>query len=181
MSKYYPTKIELANGWQKVKGCMLQTFAHYLWKRHFKPAEGDSTDYGLHEECHIVERGTLVSVLLNIRVLNDFFSPCKYPTDINASQYPNFKNPGAFLSEAEARALDKHIAHLTKERVSVASMGWYPPDLIERAYEKFELFAAYARDDFFKDQKKIDAIVCRDWERLKRLLKEQAQFYESAE
>ena len=79
MSKYHPTKIDLANGWLKVKGCMLQTFAHYLWRKHFKPSDGDSAEYRLHEECHIVERGTLVSVLLNIRVLDDFFGPGKYP------------------------------------------------------------------------------------------------------
>jgi hypothetical protein len=181
MPNYHPTKVDLVNGWWKVKGCMLQTFANYLWRKHFKPSDGDSTEYRLHEECHIVERGALVSVLLNIRVLNDFFGPGKYPTDIHASQYPNFKNPGGFLDEAEARDLDKHIAHLTKERVSVASMGWYPPDLIARAYQRFELFAAYARDDFFKGQKEIDVIVCRDWERIKKLVEEQARFYESAE
>jgi hypothetical protein len=181
MSKYHPTKLELANGWWKVKGCMLQTFAHYLWRRHFKPSNGDSSEYHLHEECHIVERGTLVSVLMNVRVLNDFFGPSKFHTDINASQYPNFKNPGIFLDEAEGRDLDKHITHLTKERVSVASMGWYPPDLIGRAYQAFEKFAAYARDDFFKGQKEIEVFVCRDWERIKTLVEEQARFYENAD
>jgi hypothetical protein len=58
-------------------------------------------------------------------------------------------------------------------------MGWFPPNLVERAYPAFELFAAYVRDDFFKGNTKIDAIVLVDWERIKMLLKEQAQFYEN--
>jgi hypothetical protein len=178
MANYTPRRIELANGWLKVRGCMLQSFAHFLWLKYFKPRDGNSTEFRLHEECHIVERGALVSALLHIRILNDFFSPVKFSTDINASQYPRLRNPGAFLSEAEAKDLDKHIAHITKERVSIASQGWYPPDLISRAYDCFEVFAAYVKDDFFKGQPDNVKRVDGDCSRIKLLLDEQTRFYE---
>ena len=179
MSKYTPTKLDLANGWLKLRGCMLQTFAHHLWLRHFKPTEGDSREYPLHEECHIVERGTLASVLVNIRIINDFFSHNGFETDIRASQFPNFRNPGPFLTKDEETNLNKHIAHLTKERVSIESMAYCPLDFIIRANERFELFAAFIKDEFLNNEPSREVSVCREWDRIKMLVREIQDCYGS--
>ncbi len=172
MPKYSPTKTELANGWLKLKGCMLQTFAHHLWLKHFKPADGDIKDNPFHEDCHIVERGILASVLMNIRIINDFFDDKGYDTDIKASHYLTFKNPGRFLLEEEDRSINKHIAHLTKERVSVPSAGWSPRDLIIRANKPFQTFGSFIEGHFLKGQIQIKALATHDFQKIKTLVSE---------
>jgi len=46
-----------------------------------------------------------------------------------------YTSPGPFLDSAEARALDKHLAHLTTERADAFPKGWSIYDMIRRAHD----------------------------------------------
>jgi hypothetical protein len=82
-----------------------------------------------------LRNSTIESSLLSIRLLNDFFAPRRYPTDIRAEDYVGYTSPGQFLSSDEARALNKHLAHLTTERADAFPRGWSIYDMIRRCHD----------------------------------------------
>src|SRR5207249_2610884 len=98
------------NGWLQVDICMRLAFSYYVWQKHFQPAD-DTTD-----ECKFMRAAALQCSLLNVRSLDEFYRPQFKPDDIRAEHYPNFKNPGPFLSDAEVKQLHQLIAHLTYRR-----------------------------------------------------------------
>ena len=87
----------------------------FMWESYFTLAFATSSvPPNVKEALH---NATIESSLLNIRLLNDFFAPRRYPTHIRAEDYVGYASPGQFLDSDEARAPNKHLAHLTTERL----------------------------------------------------------------
>src|SRR5262249_50819243 len=81
------------------------------------------------------------------------------PDDIRAEHYPNFKNPGPFLSDGEVKQLHQLIAHLTYRRFREFDTTWNTFHLLRRAYDHFRPFVDYIRDVEFAGQINIHASI----------------------
>src|SRR5690242_6443302 len=90
-----------------------------------------------------LRNSTIQSSLLNLRLLNDFFLPRRYPADIRAEDYVGYASPGQFLDTDEVRALSKHIAHLTTERADDYRRGWSIYDMVRRAHDAAVTFITF--------------------------------------
>ncbi len=119
---------------------MRLAFSYYVWQKHFQPPN-DATD-----KCKFMRAAALQCSLLNIRSLDEFYRPQSKPDDIRAEHYPNFTNPGPFLSDDEAKQLHQLIAHLTYRRFREFDMTWNTFHLLRRAHDRFRLFVDYIRD-----------------------------------
>jgi len=148
-----PSKVELRNGWLQVDICMRLAFSYYVWQKHFQPAD-DTTD-----ECKFMRAAALQCSLLNVRSLDEFYRPQFKPDDIRAEHYPNFKNPGPFLSDGEVKQLHQLIAHLTYRRFREFDTTWNTFHLLRRAYDHFKVFIDYIRDVDFAGQSNIGASI----------------------
>jgi hypothetical protein len=146
-----PSTEELKSGWLQVDLCMRLAFSYYVWQKHFQPPT-DTTD-----ESKFMRAAALQCSLLNIRSLDEFFRPQSRPDDIRAAHYPNFSNPGPFLSDHETKQLHKLIAHLTYRRFHEFETTWNTFHLLRRAYDHFRPFVDYIRDVEFAGQINIQA------------------------
>ena len=64
------------------------------------------------------------SMLVSLRILNEFFKPEKTKERITASHYPGYHTPGPFLSQPDLQRLNDHLAHLTWQRLTEAETQW---------------------------------------------------------
>ena len=113
-----PSKNELKSGWLQVDICMRLAFFYYVWQKHFEPSN-NTTD-----ECKFMRAAALQCSLLNVRSLDEFYRPQSKADDIRAEHYPNFNNPGPFLSDDEAKQLHQLIAHPTYRRFREFDTTW---------------------------------------------------------
>jgi hypothetical protein len=91
----------------------------------------------------VLRNATIGSSLLSLRLLNDFFLPRRYPNDIRAEDYVGYASPAQFLDTAEARSLNKHLAHLTTERADAYPTSWSIYDMIRRAHDAAVTFIRF--------------------------------------
>ena len=168
-TKYEPTATELGNAVNELEFCMKQTLAFYLWQKHFKP------DGQINDECKIVENATFVYVLLNVRMIDEFFDLKPYKTDIKALHFRDFKNPGNFLSEQDRQKLNELIFHLTYKRMYAFGIRMITHKLIERAYKHFKLFMEFAHNDLFAKQSDIQGLLWSDKEWFESLVAEMSE------
>ena len=113
----------------------------YMWEDYF--SEKLTTSSVAPNALEALRNATIESSLLSIRLLNDFFLPRRYPTDIRAEDYAGYASPGQFLDSAEARALNKHLAHLTTERADAHPKGWSIYDMVRRAHDAAVTFVRF--------------------------------------
>src|SRR5437899_13070439 len=146
-----PSKVELRNGWLQVDICMRLAFSYYVWQKHFQPAD-DTTD-----ECKFMRAAALQCSLLNVRSLDEFYRPQFKPDDIRAEHYPNFKNPGRFLSEAEAKQLHQLIPHLTYRPFPEFIRTWKTFHFLRKPFINLKFFFVYIPNVDFPEQTKIGA------------------------
>ena len=99
-----------------------------MWESYFSRSLTDSSIGPNAKEA--LRNATIESSPLSIRLLNDFFTERRYPTDIHASDYVDYSSSGQFLDSNETRALNKHLAHLTTERADAFPRGWSIYDMI---------------------------------------------------
>jgi hypothetical protein len=114
----------------------------FLWEFRFTDALASSPVPPDAKEA--LRNAAIQSSLLSIRLLNDFFAagPGR-PTDIRAEDYVGYASPGQFLNPDEARALNKHLAHLTTERATSSPMQWNIYDMIRRAHDATVTFIQF--------------------------------------
>ena len=148
-----PSIAELKSGWLQIDICMRLAFSYYVWQKLFQPPN-DTTD-----ECKFMRAAALQCSLLNIRSLDEFFGPQSKSDDIRAEHYPNFRNPGRFLSDHEAKQIHQLIAHLTYRRFREFDTTWNTFRLLRRGYDHFSLFMDYIRDIEFASQSNIRASI----------------------
>src|SRR5881628_3515794 len=77
----------------------------FVWESYFTKAFAKNPVSP--DSLKALRNATIESSLLSVRILNDFFAPRRYPTDIRASDYVGFSSPGTFLTDQEARDLNK--------------------------------------------------------------------------
>jgi len=167
--EYKPTGKKLEDACLQLEFCMRQTLAFYLWQTHFKP------DGEMRDECQIVETATFVSVLLNIRMIDEFFDSKPFKTDIKAIHYQSFKNPGNFLSAKERQTLNELIFHLTYKKIGAFGTRINTYKLIIRAYKHFKNFMTFMHDDFFVGQRDVQGLLWPDKEWFESLVAEMAK------
>jgi len=66
------------------------------------------------------------STRLGVRALDDFFQPRTPKTktsDIRATDFYDYKSPGAFLSKTQRDSINQRIAHLTYEPIWTGTTG----------------------------------------------------------
>jgi hypothetical protein len=148
-----PLAEELKSGWLQVDICMRLAFSYYVWQKHFQPPNDTS------DECKFMRAAALQCSLLNIRSLDEFFRPQSKPDDIRAAHYPNFNNPGPFLSDDETQQLHQLIAHLTYRRFREFDTTWNTFLLLRRAYDHFRPFLDYIGHVEFAGQTNIRASI----------------------
>ena len=163
-----PSPAELKNGWLQLDICMRLAFSYYVWQRQFQPPNDMS------DECRFMRAAALQCSLLNIRSLDEFYRPQSMPDDIRAEHYPNFANPGPFLSDGEAKQLHQLVAHLTYRRFHEFDTTWNTFHLLSRAYDRFEPFLDYIRDAEFTGQINVGASITVMKKRYKTWLSEMA-------
>ena len=136
------TDDQLRGGARDFCAVLAQVPLAFMWESYFTRAFATSSVPTNVKE--VLRNATIESSLLNIRLLNDFFAPRRYPTDIRAEDYVGYVSPGQFLDSDEARALNKRLAHLTTERAADAfSMGWSIYDMIRRAHDAAVTFIRF--------------------------------------
>lgn len=113
----------------------------FMWEYYFAPRFANCPV--LPNALEALRNSTIESSLLSIRLLNDFFAPRHYPTDIRAEDYLAYLSPGQFLDSAEIRALNKHLAHLTTERADAHVKRWTIYDMIRRAHDAAVTFIRF--------------------------------------
>jgi hypothetical protein len=86
------------------------------------------------DSIQALRNATIESSLLSIRILNDFFAPRRFSTDIRAGEYQGYTFPGEFLSSQEVRDINKYLAHLTTERAGHPPKQWQIYDFIRRTH-----------------------------------------------
>src|SRR6266487_4724618 len=72
----------------------------------------------------IFANACIESTLVSLRILNEFFTPEKTKERITASQYPDYRTPGRFLSKSDLQRLNDHLAHLTWRRLNEPTAQW---------------------------------------------------------
>ncbi len=105
----------------------------YVWESYFTHAFAQAAVPP--DSLEALRNATIESSLLSVRILNDFFAPRRYPSDITASDYEQYASPGQFLTTDEARDLNKYLAHLTTERAEFSPKPWSIYDLLRRAHD----------------------------------------------
>ena len=84
------------------------------------------------EPLHMVMRSAIMdTVLLNIRCLDEFLIPGGQKDDIRASNFNGCTTP-SFLTKPERDSINKHLAHMTSDRVQNPQQGWDLDDLAKR-------------------------------------------------
>jgi hypothetical protein len=127
------TDDQLRGGARDFCAVLDQVPSAFMWESYFSRSLADSSIGPNAREA--LRNATIESSLLSIRLLNDFFTVRRYPTDIRAEDYVDYISPGQFLDSDEARALNKHLAHLTTERADAFPRGWSIYDMIRRAHD----------------------------------------------
>lgn len=137
------TRDDLRQGLTHVLNTFDQAGAYYAWqvvrKRYNIPESGDHL-------VSVVAQGSLESALVNLRALNDFFRPSLSNDDIRAIEYPGYRTPGPFLSDADVAAINKQLAHITWTRNEVFD-GYYMRRNLEAAVERMLNFLAHLRSE----------------------------------
>lgn len=135
------TTEQLRGGARDFCSVLDQVPAAFMWEFYFSSriAAGSVGPNALEA----LRNATIESSLLSIRLLNDFFAPRRYPTDIRAEDYPSYASAGQFLSSDEARALNKHLAHLTTERADQLSKRWSIYDVTRRCHDAAVTFIRF--------------------------------------
>jgi hypothetical protein len=113
----------------------------FVWESYFTKAFAKSPVPPDSREA--LRNATIESSLLSVRILNDFFAPRRYPTDIRASDYSGYSSPGKFLTDREAKDLNKYLAHLTTERAEFHPKPWPIYDLLRRALDAAVTFLRF--------------------------------------
>jgi hypothetical protein len=105
----------------------------FMWESYFSRAFATSSVP--QNAMEALRNSAIQSSLLSIRILDDFFAPPRYPTDIRTEHYTGYSSPCQFLRSDEARALNKHLAHLTTERAESVPIGWSIYEMIRRTHD----------------------------------------------
>jgi hypothetical protein len=113
----------------------------FVWESYFSHTLSGSS--APPDAMGALRNAAIESSLLSIRLLNDFFQPRKFPTDIRAEDYVGYASPGPFLDDDEARALNKYLAHLTTERAETFPKRWDIYDMIRRAHDAAVTFVRF--------------------------------------
>jgi hypothetical protein len=138
------TDDQLRGGARDFCGVLDQVPLAFVWESYFSRAFATSSVRPNVKGA--LRNAAIESSLLNIRLLNDFFAPRHYDTDIRAEDYVGYASPGQFLDQAQARELNKHIAHLTTEHAAAAApMQWSIYYMICRAHDRAVTFIRFLR------------------------------------
>lgn len=113
----------------------------YVWESYFAKVFGQIS---IPPDSLLALRNAAIeSSLFSVRILNDFFAPRRYPTDIRASDYNGYASPGPFLTVEEGKDLNKYLAHLTTERAEFSPKLWSIYDLLRRAHDTAVTFLRF--------------------------------------
>ncbi len=136
-----PTSDQLRGGSRDFCAVLDQMPSAYMWEAYFAPAVTSTSIR--RDATEALRNATIESSLLSLRLINDFFAPGGFPTDIRAEDYVGYVSPGPFLDAGEARALNKHLAHLTTERAELFPQVWSIYDMIRRCCDAALTFLAF--------------------------------------
>lgn len=128
-----PTVDQLRGGARDFCAVLDQVPSAFMWETYFANAFAASSVP--QDGMEALRNATIESSLLSIRLLNDFFAPRRYDTDIRAGDFVGYSSPGQFLEADEARALNKYLAHLTTARAESFPKGWSIYDMIRRSHD----------------------------------------------
>jgi len=77
-----------------------------------------------NEFIEIISNACIESTILNLRMLDEFFSTKNIQSDdVRALHFWDYK-PTTFLTDKERRAINKQLAHFTEHRVDISWTGW---------------------------------------------------------
>jgi hypothetical protein len=99
-----------------------------------------------------IHNASLESTLVNLRALNEFFTPYstkkkRHHDDVRATDFPRYQTKGAFLSELTLNEIHRRLAHFSFKRLET-DPGWEIRHLMEPAIDRMLHFLDYLRNDF---------------------------------
>lgn len=126
-----------------------QCFTLLIWRNRARPVLQLVPGFG-DENLSLLQNAAIETSLLSVRALNEFFRPRTRQTradDVVADDYPGFSTPGPFLTEVEARELNKRVFHITCQEQPLATVSWNLADLSVRAATQTAHFLGFLSND----------------------------------
>ena len=146
-----PTEDEKLRAVGLLYNCLNQAFVLYIWERRVRPMfAAHPNNSAANFEIDTVHNACVASTLVSIRSLDDFFRLPKYGSDkkekarnsdVHVTDFPSYKSPGPFLSEAECDSISQWVAHQTYHPIWTGKTGiapdsakeWNTVDLVKKA------------------------------------------------
>ena len=92
-----------------------------------------------------VSNACVEASLINLRAIDGFFAPKKqkgHETDIIAKDY-GYSGGQPFLTKDERTQINRRLAHLSWDRISVTKKAWQAPSMVLRARKEMLTFIKF--------------------------------------
>ena len=144
-----PTPEERLIALNRLHTRVTQCFTFLIWRNRARPVLRVVVNFG-DENLKLLQNAAIEISLLSVRALNEFFRQRTRSTrddDVLAGDYPGFQTPGPFLTDDEARELNKRVFHITCQDRSLSVVSWNIADLTMRAGTHVVAFLRFLESD----------------------------------